>query len=148
MFQQFVTEVASNLWIGSYPIDTLMPIDKLIVCSQEPLPLVPAPDGVLQIYAPLSPDLTAPNDFALAVQTGRAVAGYLRRKQRVLVACSTGRNRSALVAAISLMTYGLPALKAMNTIRSAAPDALQEPHVLPILSRLEDARDLRIHSSV
>lgn len=145
--QQLIAEVTPNLFIGSYPLHIPIPVDKLVVCSHREMHLEEDFPGMCVVYAPITPGMATPEDFTMAVQTGRAVAGWMRRKKKVLVTCSTGRNRAGVVAAIALMTYGLPSAHAINLVRSAVPDAIGDIY-LPTLTRLEDARNLRIHASV
>lgn len=146
--QQIIVGVTPNLFIGSYlmapPPDT---IDKLVICSTDTIGLEEMYPERCVVYAPITPRMTTQEDFATAVQTGRAVAGWTRRNKKVLVTCSTGRNRAAVVAAIALMTYGLPSSEAVSLVRAAVHDAIGERY-LQILTRLEDARNLRIHASL
>jgi hypothetical protein len=146
--QQLIVEVTPNLFIGSY---SLVPppdqIDKLVICSTDVIGIEELYPQRCVVYAPITPRMNTQEDFTTAVQTGRAVAGWTRRKKKVLVTCTTGRNRAGVVAAIAIMTYGIPSSEAITLVRAAVPDAIGE-HYLPILRRLEDARDLRINATL
>ncbi len=145
MPSQSLVQVTSHLWIGSYPYTLPIHFHKLAVCSLEPLMIERDFPHSTTIYAPLTPRVPTAEDARVAVQIGRAVAGWLRKEQRVLVCCSTGQHRAAFVAAIALMTRGQNAAEAILTIRKADPDALNEDFV-HMLRRLEQARAFELQS--
>lgn len=140
---QFIAEVSPSLWIGSYHLETLPIVDKVVVCSKEPIRLEKQFPHADCVYAPLSPYIPTEDDIRTAVQTGRFVAGWVKRQKRVLVTCSTGRNRAAVIAAIAIMTYGISCQDAVTLIRTAVPDALNDMF-LRMLYRLQDASTLQI----
>lgn len=97
------------------------------------------------LYAPLSQLLDGSDEARVAVQAGRAVAGWLRLGKKVLISDVLGLNRSALIAAVALMTRSIPSAQAINTVRDArGVDALLNPSLLTLLRRLEDARAFHV----
>lgn len=140
---QFIAEVTPSLWIGSFFLDVLPPtVDKVVICSKEPIRFEKRFPHASCVYAPLSPYIPTDDDLRAAVQTGKFVAGWVKRQKKVLITCSTGRNRAAVVAAIAIMTYGISCRDAVALIRTAVPDALNDTF-LSMLYRLQDAATLQ-----
>lgn len=138
-----LARVAHNLWVGSHPVGLTEPFDKLVVCSMEQASMRRFPQ-VSTLFAPLAPYTMEPEDVTVAVQTARAVAGWRRRDKKVLVTCTSGHNRSALVAALALMVEGASSKEAIITVRSVVPEALYNESFVQLLNRIEDARSLHI----
>ncbi len=136
-----ITQVAPNLWIGSYPMRPPSEgFDKMIVCCGDLEGFKDRFPNTTIIESPIDPHNPTAENAQLAVQTGRAVAGWLRRGLKVLVCCSSGYNRSAFVAAITLMVMGRDSHEAIETIQKAVERALHNQNFVGVLKNLEGAR--------
>lgn len=146
------SKIIENLWIGGTPplgsaVGQLF--DKLILADERYQPDGILFQGVHVLHVPLYDAEPTPKEAVLAVQAGRAVAGWLRRDKRVLVTCAEGLNRAALIAAIALMTQGSTSLEAIKKVREARGSfALHNTHYVSLLRRLEDARDFYVSSGI
>ena len=145
-----LSEVVDNLWIGGFPhAEDLTAFDKLILCAEEYQPDPSYFPGVHVLYVPLSSAMDMPEEAKAAVQAGRAVAGWLRRKKKVLVSCAMGLNRSALIATVALMTRGMTSSEAIEKVRAARGKlALHNPQYVTLLRRIEDARDFYVNMGI
>lgn len=142
MMTQSISEVAMNLWICGFPLPQFTStFDKLIFCAAEHQPDAILFPGVHVLHVPLTETASDP-DLKKAVQAGRAVAGWMKRDKKVLVTSAMGSNRAGLVAAVALMTRGCKSKGAIEQVRNARGNfALNNPHYISVLRRLEDARD-------
>lgn len=97
------TPVSPRLWIGSTPpLDRDLPtVDILVLCAAEVQPDHLAFHGQI-IRCPISDAPLDPSELELVLKTSVAVARSIVEGRRVLVTCSKGRNRSALVVALAL----------------------------------------------
>lgn len=109
--------VAPKLWVGSVPPDKLSAhgVDVVVLCAADQQH--PAPD-VFTIRAPIRDSNLTGEEFSRALRAAKMVSHARAAGQRVLVTCAAGVNRSALVAAMSLMLHErLPAADAIVQIR-------------------------------
>lgn len=141
MMTQRMSEVAPNLWICGFPLPAFVPsFDKLIFCAAEHQPDAVLFPHVHVLHVPLT-EAACDEEMKKAVQAGRAVAGWLKREKKVLVTSAMGANRAGLVAAVALMTRGMKSKDAIEAVRNARGNfALNSPHYIALLRRLEDAR--------
>lgn len=95
--------VAPRLWVGSRPrVDLDLPnVDTLVLCAQEIQPAQLAFHGRV-LRCPLPDAEISHAELKRALVTSRLVANALVDKQRVLVTCAMGINRSAFVASLAL----------------------------------------------
>lgn len=133
------SNVATRLWVGSRPpFDRDLPdFDLLVLCAQELQPSelafhgrvlrCPIPDGVLDHQ-----------ELTQAVLTAKEVGDALVAGQRVLVTCSMGLNRSALVAALALArATKMTADAIIGQVRQRrSPQALFNTHFQDVIKRL------------
>jgi protein-tyrosine phosphatase len=133
------SNVATRLWVGSRPpFDRDLPgFDLLVLCAQELQPQHLAFHGKV-IRCPIPDGDLDHAELTRAVLAARAVGDALVVKQRVLVTCSAGLNRSALVAGLALarVTRLMPdeIIRLMRQKRD--PHALFNVHFQEILRRL------------
>lgn len=127
------SELVRGLWQGAVPwnLDELKArFDVVVFCAAEFQPDAEE----LAMLRPLDVVL-APNDdsgrpptdeeLRIAVLASRAVAEKVRAGKRVLVTCHQGRNRSGLVAALSIYRLtGWPGSRCVSHVRSRRPNAL------------------------
>lgn len=133
------SNVATRLWVGAAPpFDRDLPdLDMLVLCAQEIQPTRVAFHGLV-VRAPI-PDSTLTNaELMRALLASKAVADALVRRQRVMVTCASGLNRSALVACLALARLTrLSAQDLIRLIRSRRHhEALSNPHFCGILQTL------------
>lgn len=111
--------VAKRLWVGSKPpFDRDLPqFQTLVLCAAEIQPPTLGFRGHV-LRARLRDDYPTIHEIKIALTNGREVAKHLAAGKTVLVTCSAGRNRSALVAglAIGLLTT-MSATEIMAQIR-------------------------------
>jgi protein-tyrosine phosphatase len=141
MMTQSISEVAPNLWICGFPLPEFVTgFDKLIFCAAEHQPDPVLYPQVHVLHVPLT-EAASETELKKAVQAGRAVAGWMKRGKNVLVTSAMGANRAGLVAAVALMTRGRKSKDAIDDVRAARGNfALNSPHYISLLKRLEDAR--------
>jgi len=133
------SNVATRLWVGAAPpMDRDLPtFDTLVLCAQEIQPERLAFHGLV-IRAPLPDDALSNAELARALLASKAVADALVRRERVLVTCAQGLNRSAFVAALALgRLTRMSAREIIVHIRLRRhPNALFNPHFQEILRQL------------
>jgi protein-tyrosine phosphatase len=107
------TRVASKLYIGSVPMPRLQDkgFDVVVLCAKEKQNLNP---DVYTIKIPLDDGPLDYRDYARAVKVAMVVTRFRLANKRVLITCRMGVNRSALVAALSMMQ--LERMSARNVI--------------------------------
>ncbi len=95
--------IAPRLWIGGEPpLDHDLPrIDMLVLCAREIQPAKTAFHGIVY-KVPLIDDVLPLGMVSQAMLAAHTVARALLQKKTVLVTCSHGRNRSALIAGLAL----------------------------------------------
>lgn len=98
-------QVIPRLWIGSAPPydRDLHPFDRIVLCSSQFQPPNTAYNHKL-IRAPFD-DIEVENAELAAIATDAAnlVARCHKRGERILVTCTAGLNRSALVTALAIL---------------------------------------------
>jgi protein-tyrosine phosphatase len=117
--------------------------DVVVLTAYEYQPKAGEYGRALVLHVPLD-DMTgkppSQHEKELAIEAGRAVAGWVRRGKRVLVTCRQGRNRSGWVTGQALIELGVPVQKAIDTIREArGEDALENPHFVDALRKYRPA---------
>jgi protein tyrosine/serine phosphatase len=150
------SRVGPKLWVGSFPSADLKGrgFDAVALCAAEKQNIEPnIPTLRVHLDDAEFTDDEMNEVFAHAHKAARLVSRIRRRGGRVLVTCRAGINRSALVAAISLMMLdGLSAEQAVNQIRNTrGPRTMEGWGMLPLsnksfvraLQRYHDARRLR-----
>lgn len=92
-----------SLWVGSKPpFDRDLPaFDVLVLCARELQPEQLAFHGHV-IRCPIPDDMLTSDQVRMVMGTARLVADCLVKRKNILVTCSQGINRSALVAALAL----------------------------------------------
>jgi protein-tyrosine phosphatase len=92
-----------SLWVGGRPpFDRDLPMfDVLVLCARELQPEHLAFHGQV-IRCPLPDDALSMAEVRLALETAKLVARALIDRRHILVTCSAGINRSALVASLAL----------------------------------------------
>ncbi len=97
------SNIARRLWIGGRPpFDRDIPdVDMLVLCAREHQPQPIAFHGLVY-RCPLVDDHLDLSSISRALLAAHTVARVLLQKKTVLVTCSQGRNRSALVAGMAL----------------------------------------------
>lgn len=125
-----------SLWVGSQPpFDRDMPaFDVLVLCARELQPEQLAFHGHV-IRCPIPDDMLSSSEIRTVMGTARLVADCLIKRKHILVTCSAGINRSALVAALALAH--ITRLTADDLIRvmreRRSPMALFNPHFQGLL---------------
>lgn len=133
------SNVFNRLWVGSRPPDDrdLPMFDVIALCAMEYQPPMKAFHGlVLRCRVP-DDHLTAQQIYAVTM-TATNVAAALARRQRCLVTCYAGLNRSALVASLALgMVTRMSADELIALMRARRdPRCLFNDHFRVILSSL------------
>ncbi len=137
------SNVATRLWVGSKPpFDRDFPgFDLLVLCAQELQPTRLAFHGRV-IRCPIPDGALDHQELTRAVLAAKGVADALVAREHVLVTCSAGINRSALVAALAMAR--LTRLTADDIIarlrERRAPNALFNTHFQEVLRRLVRVR--------
>jgi len=147
------SRVGPKLWVGSFPPAELRKhgFSAVALCAAERQSIEP---DVLTLRVLLDDaeftDEEIQRVFALAARAARQVNRIRQHGGRVLVTCRAGINRSALVAAVSLMMLDdLRADQAVEQIRNArGPRTMEGWGMLPLcnqsfvraLHRYDDAR--------
>lgn len=110
--------VASKLWVGSVPPQNLRAygFGMVVLCAEE---FQDIPVDVQVLHAPFEDrHRVSPEARSTALRAATLVTAARRRGIRVLVTCAAGINRSAFVAALSmLMLEKMTALEALAQIR-------------------------------
>jgi protein-tyrosine phosphatase len=117
--------------------------DAVVLCAYEVQPHAGDYGRAIVLNVPLD-DMTgkppSEHEQAIAADAGIAVASLIRRGKRVLVTCQQGRNRSGWVTGIALIELGVPAQKAIDTIRHVrGEDALSNAHFVEALQHYRRA---------
>ncbi|MBW3601427.1 MAG: dual specificity protein phosphatase family protein [Actinobacteria bacterium] len=115
------TEIISGVWQSGYPEpgehwDAVIDLDGA----------APPLDGVaFYVHWPI--DDGPPPDRAVLTALADLVDDLRRADKKVLIHCAAGINRSALLAAATLMRSGIPAGEAIATVRKRRPGSLNNP---------------------
>jgi protein-tyrosine phosphatase len=124
-------EVAPGLWQSGYPLNPRALSDEgfdlLVLCSEE-LQGEDANFPVDVLRAPMSDTEDAedfPRNLRQAYRAALEVAEALGQGKKVLVTCTSGRNRSGLVSSLALMMHqGITGAEAMAKVRAVRHRAL------------------------
>lgn len=119
-----VTKLADRLYIGSAPMGRV-PFDVVVLCAAEYQPK--SLPGSIILRIPLRDETKPLPDRKLAEiqQTANEVAYFWKKGNSVLVSCVMGRNRSALISALSLsVIFGGPLSRWAHYVRKTRRDAL------------------------
>lgn len=137
----FCWKVKDNLWIGNAPPTKgalwNTGFDCVVLMAKEYQPA-----GcffyVDDICAPIDDDELTRKEARLVIMAARETILRLKRRQRVLVTCMAGLNRSGLVCALSLMFgNGMNPDDAVALIRAArGSEALSNPSFVNFLKRV------------
>ena len=105
------SEICPGLWVGSFPAvgwtRRAAGFDTLVLCACDHQPPTHHFPGVEVARIDLIDDGSpiTPEHFMEAAQLARALASRIRQGRAVLCTCRHGRNRSALVAALTLAAH-------------------------------------------
>ena len=140
-------QIVRRLWIGSKPpVDRRLPgFSAIALCAQEYQPEKTAWTGRI-LRARLDDAVPSQAEILQAVTAARQVAEEMRRGGRVLVTCYMGLNRSALVAAMSLLMQtprATPDLIIRRIRERRSPDALSNASFVKVLHSLWSSRVAR-----
>ncbi len=127
-----------SLWVGGAPpFDRDLPdFDVLVLCARELQPEHLAFHGYV-IRCPIPDDVLTSPEIRLVMGTARLVADSLIARRHILVTCSAGMNRSALVASLALAHVTRLSADALIRIMRTRrhPSALYNPHFQGLLHR-------------
>jgi protein-tyrosine phosphatase len=122
------SEILPNLWVGQKPPEgNLLAFhdiwDVVVLCAKEYQPAADRFPGLMVLHAPLD-DSGAPitrDEMRIALRTARKLSDMIRNGKRILITCMQGRNRSSLVAALTIcMTNNqIDSSKIISLIREA-----------------------------
>lgn len=137
--------ITADLWVGAAPPPGYYSarFDAIYLVANEYQPPAEAFPGVLVRRFPFD-DVATPSsrDLKTAWAAATRVTEDISAGRRVLVTCSMGRNRSALVAAIALhMMTGITGAQAASIVRARRTDklgvrALANPEFLAFMKSL------------
>lgn len=101
------TEIIPGLWMGSVPAwgrgVAQAGFDVLVLCAQEYQPRSPRFPGIRHLlHVPLDDADPTAHEIDLAMNAAVRLAELHREGHQILVTCMEGRNRSGLVAALTL----------------------------------------------
>ena len=91
----------------------------LVLCAEEHQPDALLFSGVRVVLAPFEDRPIKKRDLAMALEASRIVAEALLHRQKVLVTCQMGLNRSGLVTALALRRLGVSPQRAVWLVRKA-----------------------------
>ena len=135
-----VTQIHDTIWMGSRPWPYgdgerlyARGFRWLMLCAQEYQPGADAFGPLKLLYAPMDDVLDFPSEqHHLALEAAKVVAQTSLR-EKILVTCWEGRNRSGLVVGLALKRLGMSGLKAKNMIRRKRERALTNQTFVDIL---------------
>ncbi len=123
--------VGPKLWMGSAPsgpdLDWPYPFAVLVLCALEYQPPASAFPSVEVIHAPNDDAAITSTIARNALRAAEQVARLTRSGKCVLVTCIAGRNRSGLVAGLSMVLNGVPGGEAVKAIQRARTMGLCNP---------------------
>lgn len=140
-------KIVDGLYIGGVPLNNDAvdkEFDVLVLAAlefQDVFPVHKYPNTYV-IHAPLVDDKLAREDKITALSAGIKVYEARAAGKKVLSTCAAGVNRSALIAAISLILDGMSAEHAINKIRQkrkplSGATPLFNPHFVRFLKELD-----------
>lgn len=121
LYEARANEVVPRLWQSGVMHRPVSDIDMFVQCAiEEESPYAPL-DGfsVVVFHARFEDAAPRPAEREIALRAAEVVAAAVRRGQRVLVACSMGRNRSGLVVGLALRLLGHSGDEAVALVRAA-----------------------------
>lgn len=103
-----------------------IPFDVIVLAAMEYQPELP---GYHVMHVPLDDSGPPPSvvDHHLIRRTAREIADRVRLRERVLVTCWQGRNRSGVLAGLAMRHLGLSGVEAAHRIR-VLRNGLRNPH--------------------
>ena len=119
------TRIYPKLYVGSVPPAQLREhgFDAVVLCAAENQDVHP---NIPAIRVPFDDSKLSSEDYWNAVHAAQQVSKLRKAGKRVLVTCHMGINRSAFVAALSLMQHErLPANIAIERVRSARQPVIE-----------------------
>lgn len=119
------SEVIENLWVGSRPPERPPGFDLVVLCETEYQPIWR--DGGWLIRCPFEDAEIDGLMFERTRLAAKAVATAVREGEKVLVACFAGRNRSGLIAALTLIELGRTPIDAVGLVRVARGNTAYGP---------------------
>ncbi len=133
------SKVFTRLWVGGKPpFDRDLPdFDMLVLCAAELQPDSVAFHG-RAVRCPIPDGRLEPRQIAGVLMTSRSVAEALTSGHRVLVTCSAGVNRAALVASLALARVTRMSADELVVLlrRTRSPQALHNQHFRDIIANL------------
>lgn len=130
--------VIYGIYVGSHPAfdgATIVPGDKLVAagfnvcapCAAELQSVKPSP-GLNVLHCPLHDDYETvqnPAKLTLISLLVDSIVSLHRTESKILITCAEGRNRSAMIAALSLKRIlGIPGEEAIKLVREARNPAV------------------------
>jgi protein-tyrosine phosphatase len=142
-----VTHLLGDLWIGSAPSGSggRQQFDVIFLCAEEWQPSSREFPGVSVRRCPFDDPAGAASakDIDMALTAAAQAAEDLVAGRRVLITCMMGRNRSALVSALTLhMLLGESAVRMGKLVQSRRIDptgvpALSNPSMWAVLEEVD-----------
>jgi hypothetical protein len=136
------SNIVPRLWVGGRPaFDRDLPdFDILVLCARELQPEHVAFHGLV-VRCPIPDGHLTDGEVSRALMAAKMVADYLVGRKRVLVTCSAGMNRSALVASLGLgRVTRWSAADLVRLMRSRRhPNALYNQHFQDLLKKFVGA---------
>jgi hypothetical protein len=133
------SQVFTRLWVGGRPpFDRDLPaFDLLVLCAQELQPERVAFHG-RTLRCPVPDSRLETPQIARVLSTSRVVAEALTHGQRILVTCSAGINRSALVASMAIARVTRMSADELELLmrRARSPQALGNQHFRELIVNL------------
>lgn len=127
--------IIPGLYVGAFPAPgDILPrnFDTIVFCAKDFQPPKEEYPGIEIIRARMVDDELTAQQEVIARQAALAIAQRVRDGKQVLVTCAAGINRSAFIAAVTLvMLTGKPGWWALNLVRSLRKPP---PGQVPVLS--------------
>lgn len=135
-------QVVKNLWMGAAPPphnNLRAHFDHLVLAAEEYQPDKKHFGGLDVLHVPMNDDKDKPmslEDKLRAMEAAHKVIEWMKSRQRVLVTCESGHNRSGLIIALALIIGPQKASpdEAIKLVRAArGPLALLNTHFVSLL---------------
>lgn len=109
----------------------------LVLCAQELIEsgqgLPGSFPGVTVLEVPLDDAKPTSDEIRRALIASTNIASRIRRRERMLITCAQGRNRSGLISGFTLMQLGMSANEAITLVKRARRNALTNPYFVQVL---------------